>query len=66
MSIHTNSKEHFWAVGAANHGDGFISKFAAAALVADEENSAIIRPALLKLIAKYPGFNLEQDQEEGT
>jgi len=62
MSIHTNPKEHFWAVEAANRGGGFISKFATAALVADDKNYDIIRAALLTLMAKYPDFSLEQDQ----
>jgi len=45
-----------WLMNAVNFGDGFVHSFAEAAMRADSENYEIIRPALLKLKARYPDY----------
>jgi hypothetical protein len=45
-----------WLAMANRDGGGFVSSFARAALVADAENYALIRPALIQLRAKYRNY----------
>ena len=45
-----------WQANANQSGGGFVSAIARAALVADDENYPIIRPALLQIRAKYPRY----------
>jgi hypothetical protein len=45
-----------WLANADRDGGGFISSIARAALVADPENYAMIRPLLAYFRAKYPQF----------
>lgn len=45
-----------WLAKADQEGGGFVSGVAGAALVADDENYALIRPLILKLREKYPRY----------
>jgi len=45
-----------WLANAKQWGGGFVAAFANAALQADAENYALLRPVILQLRAKYPQY----------
>lgn len=57
MNIHEYPDEHYWAIEAVNRSGHFLHDIAAAALRADADNYEIIRPAIQKLMKKYPKYS---------
>ncbi len=51
-----------WLTAALNLGGSFIKTIAQAALRADEDNYAILRPVLLQLKDKYPKYGHMQEK----
>src|SRR6267142_63762 len=47
-----------WAVDASNGAGDFLKSLARAALFADHENYAILRPVLLRMKLKYPDYGM--------
>ena len=45
-----------WLSNAQRRGGGFVSSLASAALRADDENYALIRPLVLQMRDKYPAY----------
>jgi hypothetical protein len=46
-----------WLTNAHQHGGGFVSSLASAALRADRDNYQLIRPLVLRMQEKYPEYN---------
>jgi len=53
-----------WIVNAETGGGGFLSQFARAALLADDENYQILRPALSLLRGKYKQYEPSEEVKE--
>ena len=51
-----------WIFNAAEHGGGFLSNFARAAMVADHDNYPRIRPIVEYLRLKYPAYDPSSPQ----
>ena len=50
-----------WVENASTYGGSFVHEIAEAALFADHENYALMRPLLLNLKIKYPAYGKEKN-----
>ena len=56
--------ERRWLNLALRYGGDFVKTFAKACFRADDENFAILRPALSELMNKYPRYAVMEERKE--
>ncbi|HYR45039.1 MAG TPA: hypothetical protein VER98_18555 [Terriglobia bacterium] len=62
MTANSDAGLFVWVAEANRYGGSFVKAIALAALCADDENYALLRPVLLQLKDKYPKYGHMQEK----